>query len=273
MSNLASPKRASIVQRNKSALQTLQADIKETKTRLLSHGVYQSLNSLEKIALFSSHHIFAVWDFMALLKSLQKGLTCVEVPWKPVGTPTTRYLINEIVLNEECDVDLQGRRVSHYELYLQAMAQLGADPSKMSTLLGMLNEGCSIWDALEKVEGLPDSIKQFVSFTMDVALNQPIHVKAAVFTLGREDLIPDMFLEILNKLESDHPDKISIFKYYIERHIEVDGGDHSVLALDMISELCGNDAQKWKEATEFSIKSLEMRIILWDGVLKAVNAL
>jgi hypothetical protein len=93
-------------------------------------------------------------------------------------------------------------------------------------------------------------------------------VKAAVFTFGREDLIPSMFMKILDKIYADAPDKVSIFKYYIERHIEVDGDHHSHLALDMVSRLCGLDDSKWEEATAASVKALALRIGLWDAIFE-----
>jgi len=75
-----------------------------------------------------------------------------------------------------------------------------------------------------------------------------------------------MFTEILNKIYADHPHQVSTFKYYIERHIEVDGGHHSHLSLAMVAELCGEDATKWEEATMASLKALEMRSLLWDAI-------
>ena len=110
-------------------------------------------------------------------------------------------------------------------------------------------------------------ILNFLKYTFEIAQNAPLHVKAAVFTFGREDLIPDMFTQILNEIYSTHPEKVSIFKYYIERHIEVDGGHHSQLALQMVAELCGEDEQKWQEATVASLKSLEVRSELWNAIL------
>jgi hypothetical protein len=107
----------------------------------------------------------------------------------------------------------------------------------------------------------------FLAYTFEVAQDAPLHVKAAVFTFGREDLIPDMFTAILHKIYADHPNLVSTFKYYIERHIEVDGGHHSHLALEMVAELCGEDTAKWEQAAAASLKALEMRSLLWDAIM------
>ncbi|NBP59428.1 DUF3050 domain-containing protein, partial [bacterium] len=72
---------------------------------ILKHSLYGSLNGLDDLRAFSQVHVFAVWDFMSLLKSLQRQLTGIDIPWTPVGSASTRYLINEIVTGEESDVD------------------------------------------------------------------------------------------------------------------------------------------------------------------------
>ena len=245
----------------------LQEQIKTARTSLLTHPVYTQINDLEGLKKFTEFHVFAVWDFMSLLKSLQMGLTCVTLPWLPVGSANTRYLINEIVTGEESDVDALGNRISHFELYLQAMDQMGANAAEIKRMVSQLQSGQTIQKTIQD-SNLSNKVKQFLSFTFDIAQNAPLHVKAAVFTFGREDLIPDMFSQILNEIYSTHPEKVSIFKYYIERHIEVDGGHHSQLALEMVAELCGNDPLKWEEATAASIQSLEVRSGLWDAIIE-----
>jgi hypothetical protein len=229
--------------------------------------VYAQINDIEGLKKFTEFHVFAVWDFMSLLKSLQIGLTCVSLPWIPIGSANTRYLINEIVTGEESDVDELGNRISHFELYLQAMEQMGANTNAIKEMVTLLTSGQSI-DKTIQDSNLSSKVKQFLNFTFDIAQNAPLHVKAAVFTFGREDLIPDMFTQILNEIYSTHPEKVSVFKYYIERHIEVDGGHHSQLALEMVAELCGNNQSKWEEATAASIKSLEVRAGLWDAIIE-----
>ncbi len=245
----------------------LKNKIQATRANLLTHPVYTQIKDLAGLQNFAQYHVFAVWDFMSLLKSLQINLTSVSLPWLPVGSANTRYLINEIVLGEESDVDEQGNRISHFELYMSAMRQMGANASLIETLVESLMSGITIEEAI-RVSSIPDQVKQFLQFTFDIAQHAPLHVKAAVFTFGREDLIPDMFTQILNEVYTEHPDKVSIFKYYIERHIEVDGGHHSHLALEMVAELCGNDSIKWEEATQASIQSLEMRVKLWDAIIQ-----
>jgi hypothetical protein len=248
---------------------SLQQRIENERQLLLSHPVYKHIKNLEGLKQFSEHHVYAVWDFMSLLKSLQKDLTCIDIPWIPVGTADTRFLINEIVLGEESDVDEHGNRISHFELYLKAMKQMGANIAPILAVIDELKIGNSIGDVLTSLDIHP-KIKAFLTFTFEVALSTPAHVKAAVFTFGREDLIPDMFMSILNDVHREHPEKVSTFHYYIERHIEVDGDHHSHLALSMVEQLCGTDDKKWKEAEEYAVKSLHYRAGLWDSILDKV---
>lgn len=248
------------------AIQQLKTAIEPSRSKLLQHPVYHQIQTLTDLQKFAGVHVFAVWDFMSLLKSLQQKLTCVQTPWVPVGSANTRYLINEIVLGEESDVDAFDNRISHFELYQQAMRQMGASTQSIDQLIQALQSGTKIETAIEQLD-CAASIKAFLSFTFKIVNHAPAHVQAAVFTFGREDLIPDMFTRLLEKLVAESPEKVAIFKYYIERHIEVDGGHHSHLALEMVAELCGNDATKWKEAEAASIEALEIRAKLWDAVM------
>ena len=242
------------------------------RTRITEHALYRNIKTIEDLQVFAAHHVFAVWDFMSLLKSLQQQLTCIGVPWRPVGNASTRFLINEIVTGEESDVDPHGNRCSHFELYLAAMKEMGANTAVIEQLLHLLSQNVPVREAFRQLE-LPSSIIEFCNFTFDVIEHAPAHVQAAVFTYGREDLIPDMFHELVQQHKQQHPDKLNTFTYYLERHIEVDGDHHSHLAKEMVTHLCGADESKWEEARLFAERSLEMRYRLWEGVLSQLETI
>lgn len=249
----------------------IQIELADARAAIVDHPLYAQIRSAADLRIFMQHHVFAVWDFMSLLKGLQQQLTCVQTPWMPVGNANTRFLINEIVVGEESDVNAQGKRISHFEMYLEAMQQCGADASRIQSLIAHLHEGKSVREALLAC-GAPQNVCDFVNYTFEVIESNKPHVMAAVFTFGREDLIPDMFLAMVRDLSSSEAGKFEGFKYYLERHIEVDGDHHSHLALEMTKELCGQDQHKWQEALDASRKSLQMRKHLWDGCLQAIEA-
>jgi hypothetical protein len=87
--------------------------------------LYAKVKTIEDLQSFLENHVFAVWDFMSLLKALQSKLTCTTTPWFATANPETRYLINEIVVAEESDLTIDGRRQSHYEMYIEAMKDWG----------------------------------------------------------------------------------------------------------------------------------------------------
>lgn len=244
-------------------INTLLDRIGPIRKQIVEHPLYESLSDLNDLRRFSEVHVFAVWDFMSLLKSLQRELTCVTIPWTPVGSANTRYLINEIVTGEESDVDPKGNRISHFELYLRAMKEMGSDTGMIESVIQACKSGDSIQAALQQAD-LPPGILNFCRFTFDLIEQAPVHVQAAVFTFGREDLIPDMFQGMVATLSEQYPREINTFRYYLERHIEVDGDHHSHLAMDMVKELCGNDPQKWEEAATACVRALELRRDLWQ---------
>jgi hypothetical protein len=250
-------------------IKKIQQAIEPLRQQIINHKVYGIINSIEDLGIFMNHHIYAVWDFMSLLKALQNNLTCTNVPWFPVGSANTRYLINEIVTGEESDLDNQGNRKSHFEMYQDAMLQLGANADVFNNFFSALKTGCDL-NASFKSAGVPASASDFVNYTFEIINSGKAHLQAAVFTFGREDLIPKMFLSIVNDLNNKFPGQVSLLKYYLDRHIEVDGDHHSHLALDMTAELCEDDDEKWNEIEAASIIALQKRIELWDGIYNEV---
>ena len=243
----------------------IRSKVEPLRAAIAGHPLYNRITGPAEVQVFMQHHVYAVWDFMSLLKSLQNALTCTRVPWVPVGTAETRYLINEIVCGEESDVDLEGRRMSHFEMYLAAMEQAGASTTEIRAMLKEINAGTEPAVALRRA-GAPAAAQEFVDYTFQVIAGKKPHVMASVFTFGREDLIPQMFYGLVRDLGQRFPERFGLFQYYLQRHIEVDGDHHSGLALQMVSNLCGDDSGKWDEACQAAVKSLEHRLALWNGI-------
>ena len=253
-----------------SYIQNLEKNLSSTRKSLINHSLYSKLDSKQKLVEFMENHVFAVWDFMSLIKALQRNLTCIEVPWIPNENRLAGRLVNEIVLAEESDVDLNGNPKSHFELYLESMIQIGASTKKIEDFIFKIKTLKSYNKSIENINISP-VVKEFMDFTFNIINTNKNHVIASVFTFGREDLIPDMFIEIVKKLSVNNEIKADNLIYYLERHIEIDADEHGPMALKMIEKLCGEDEMKWKEAEIASKKALEMRIKLWDYIENKIN--
>ncbi len=253
-------------------ISTLRDKIEPLRQEIINHPVYKAIESLDDLKIFMQFHVYAVWDFMSILKTLQNNLTCTTVPWHPVGSADTRFLINEIVVGEEADVDQNGVRMSHFELYLQAMKQCNADTTQITHFIDRFLDSKNIRTALLE-SNTPSHAAEFVVFTFDAIQQNKIHCLASIFTFGREDLIPGMFLSMVEDIFNQFPEDISTFKYYLERHIEVDGDHHSHLALQMTQNLCADNPLFWKEAELAAINALKARITLWNGAYAQITKL
>lgn len=253
-----------------SQIQIIERQILEFKNKLAIHEIYDLLNDIEDIKVFMEMHVYAVWDFMSLVKALQKELTCISLPWKPSDNPKTSRFINEIVLGEESDVNENGVPKSHFEMYLEAMIEVGANTSRISDLVNSVD---TLDDISKKITiaDLQHAEKEFLEFTFSVIQTNQAHKIAAAFTFGREDLIPDMFIEIIKKANQGQRNKYPKLTYYLNRHIELDGDEHGPLSLEMVSELCGNNEDKWNDVLEISIEALKKRMDLWNAIANEIK--
>nr|VFK04987.1 MAG: Protein of unknown function (DUF3050) [Candidatus Kentron sp. H]VFK05304.1 MAG: Protein of unknown function (DUF3050) [Candidatus Kentron sp. H]VFK08552.1 MAG: Protein of unknown function (DUF3050) [Candidatus Kentron sp. H] len=249
--------------------------IRPLRAQLDSHPVYAAVRTLDDLRTFMSHHIFSVWDFMSLLKSLQEELAPAHAPWSPVGNPTVRRFINELVLEEESDEtppDSAGKfsYMSHFELYAQAIEEVGASAEIAREFSHRASENGFV-DALASVENrIPPAASAFMRKTFSFIRTGKPHVIAAAFALGREYIIPPMFRTLLEKMRIDKS-QAPAFHYYLERHIHLDEDHHGPLSMLMLNELCGGDGQRIAEAEEAAREAMQARIVFWDGVLDTLR--
>ncbi len=241
-------------------LKTLLNDINPYQDQLVAHSLYEKLSSFEHLKMFMGVHVFAVWDFMNLLTTLQTTFTSVSVPWLPPEQPQVARLINEIKLEEESDY-IEGEVISHFQYYVKSMGALQIPTEPVEGFIARVREQ-GYQTAVQSPE-TPGAVQAFLGHTLECIEAGPVAV-AASFTFGRETLIPGMFVKILE--HSHHSQEVQKFKTYLERHIELDGEEHGDLATELVKQLCGDDEEKWRMATEYAVSAIQARIDLYSRI-------
>ena len=231
---------------------------------LLNHPIYAEVDSLGRLREFMQMHVFAVWDFMSLVKRLQSELTSNSLPWIPPLSARIARFTNEVVLGEESDVGPDGKPISHFELYLRAMDEIGADTTEIRGFTSQVAVGAEWEDVLEDLS-IPPGVRDFVTDTLACAIHGSTVEVAASFFFGREDVIPEMFERLLG-LWRNAKAEVPHFAYYLERHIEPDGGSHGPWAQEMLTTLAGQCESNWQKATGAARRAITSRIQLWDSV-------
>ncbi len=247
----------------------LRNNVAPLRERLLRHPVYSEVNSLDRLQEFMRIHVFAVWDFMSLIKRLQRDVTALHLPWTPPASAEIARFTNEVVLGEESDLGPSGKPESHFELYLRAMEEVGAQTADIRAFITRVEHGEN-WETTLKELNVPAVISDFVSGTLHCAIYGSVVEVASYFFFGREDVIPDMFRKLLVLWKAGAVE-VPHFAFYLERHIELDGDSHGPWARRMLIALAGEDEDKWLEAHLAARRALESRFKLWDGVVAHVK--
>ncbi|MFL9937106.1 DUF3050 domain-containing protein [Paraburkholderia sp. RL18-103-BIB-C] len=243
------------------------ADLAEARRRLLDHTIYRKVANVESLRSFMGAHVFAVWDFMSLAKRLQRELTCVSLPWMPSKDREGARLINEITLAEESDIGPDRSPIRHLELYVGAMKEVGADTKQFETFCGLILQGLSPTHALSEC-AVPEHVQAFVLTSLRVALTGSVEEVMAYFLFGREDVILGMFERLQAALGGQT--EMAYFRHYLNRHIELDGGEHGPAALNILLRQVGNDRELQEQAIKYAVSAIEARIRLFSGIERSL---
>ncbi|MEE2678672.1 MAG: DUF3050 domain-containing protein [Myxococcota bacterium] len=246
------------------------SDLFEARKRLQDHALYGAVRTIGDLRRFTEFHVFAVWDFMTLLKSLQRELTSVSLPWSPPRDPEAARLVNELVLAEESDAIGAGanlRHLSHFAWYLEAMTEIGADRTAIDTWVDSSRRSDSLRAALGTTELVP-AVGAFLSATADT-LDEPLPVRAATFHQARESIIPEMFLPIADQLAARGFECATLLAY-LRRHVDVDSQEHAVASEQMVARLLEGSPELASRADAVSVHALSARAALWDAILEAL---
>lgn len=224
------------------------------------------MSSKDQLAVFMEHHVYCVWDFMSLVKGLQHSIAPSSWPWRPTQHTTNgcARLLNDIIKTEESDY-VAGRYLSHFDLYLEAMEEVGANTRTVKTFVNSVFD-IGLYRAMSIV---PEPSRRFMESTFGfIGTNKP-HVMASAFAFGRETVIPGMYMNMVKKLgitEQQAPK----FYLWLNRHIEVDGESHGPASIDLVNILCNNDEMLFKEAELAGHKSIQDKIDFWDSVQQVI---
>ena len=241
-----------------------------------SHPVFGAVKTKSQLRTFMEHHVFPVWDFMSLLKFLQAELAPATWPWmlRPLAQGDLVRLVNDIVTGEESDNLPKSHRAksthaSHFDLYLMAMREVGADTAPITGFLEVVRSQ-GLGAGLD-ARMVPEPSRAFMQETFALLKQGEAHRVAASFSFGRENVIPGMFNSLLAKLAIGE-ERAPIFHYYLKRHAELDGDEHGPAALRLVATLCGDDPKKLEEAVESARAALASRNRLWGSLYKRLQS-
>jgi len=242
---------------------------------LANHPLYYALHSIEDVRIYMNYQVWCVWDFMSLVKAIQQKVTCVSVPWLPPKDGNLAAYINEIVSSEESDIAMDGNHASHFETYLRAMHEAGADTNPIGSFIKHLQEEGDFETAIE-ASGAPKEAKAFVRTTINFAIGD-LHQCVAAFCIGREELIPNMFTTLLGANSDENTSdavlndkRLATFRWYLERHIKLDSESHGPLSTRLFNSITGNDPTKREEALQSGLEALDARKKLLDATYNAI---
>ncbi len=242
--------------------------IEKAQWKLRQHPLTsrQSIGCIEDLQVFMENHVYAVWDFMCLTKQLQQHLAPSGSPWVPRYSASARRWINEIVLGEESDITKdQTSHLSHFESYVISMQEIGIDTTWIKnwpTLVETIG-----WSNAIQHPNVPDPAKYFMTQTKSFVDSNKPWVICSALALGREELLPEQFQSVLDQLEAaEIPSET--FKWYLARHVEIDGNDHGPAARKLLDELCGDDEEKHNEATDTALQAIRAREKYWDLIIQ-----
>ena len=252
------------------------ATLTNLQASLHNHEIYTRITTHDQLSIFMQTHVFAVLDFMFLLKSLQKAYTNTNVMWTSTNLPKIGRFVNSIVVGEETDEIVIGNMtyiMSHFELYKLAMHEVGCDTTLIDSLVNHIKNQQSpttnhirVWLHQNK-DKIGNHVLDFVLTTL-MFVDSDSHITASAFLYGREDPIPQMFRNFLEK--STNINNYPFLKAYMERHIEVDSGEHGPMARQILNTLTTSD--KIGEEIENAGKiAIQARINLWSGVVNSLS--
>jgi hypothetical protein len=251
-------------------IQSLEDQLAPLQQQIAAHPLINALTTRAALDCFMTHHVFAVWDFVCLLKTLYARIGCVSVPWFPPQDADSVHFLSSILLDEESDqLPHHPERCAHFDLYRHAMQQCGANTQPIVQFLYRLQQGHTLAQALQASE-IPLAARRFVESTW-AFFTEPTPAIAAAFVFGREAMVPQLFTPLLAQMERHAIPRCGLFKDYLTRHIAIDSAAHYPQALKMLEHLCRDSAEDWRMVQKAAEQALTERLRFLSGIHDALQ--
>ncbi|NVJ59807.1 MAG: DUF3050 domain-containing protein [Gammaproteobacteria bacterium] len=238
---------------------------------LNNHPLFNCIHFIEDLKVFMEHHIFTVWGYLSLLKAMQCNLTCASAPWIPVGDPSIRRMINELVCREESNELVGG--LSTFEWYLQSMSDCNANTSSINKMIDSLSHG---EHSFLDLSYLSSPLKNYIITIQQIIKNGSLREIAAAFSAEQSVRLPKPFIKATSSLNKQHPKQTKSFHYYIksyyqERYVKEDFTKHGTLTLSLLVRLCNNNNNKYRDCLSVIEQILESKLLLWNSIFSLLN--
>ena len=250
-----------------------QNSIAPFNSKLINHKIYGQISDMRKTKIFMESHVFSVWEYLTMLKALQRELATRDISFLHENVPDLPYLINQIVLNEEIEEESRGEYLSAmglYQLYINSMDEIGADSNPIKYFVDCIkvnkNWNNTIRDTITRFDNIPIQTYEYLNYNLKMIELSEIHELAGIFFFGREDINSKFILLIKSNIE--HEKSLSNLKNIIKRHVDDDSKNKNPILGEYINNiLCKDDDKKWKKVEISVIEAIKKRIELWDGML------
>lgn len=226
----------------------IDSEIKSLIKGVVDHPVYSRIITPDALKIYMQRHVYFVLDFMFLVKSIQNEYTNTSPIWFPRMMKSDNamigHYINEIVTTEETDVKFGGK--SHLEYYIEAMKEAKADTSDIESVLCNLKKGTP--DRILDIQNVyaRDIFRQVCR----LGDSGKVYAALGVFAVARENIIPEMFTNIVKTIDSEFPGNFTKLRTYLDRHIELDSEEHGPMSSLMLKAI----PSEWEESARIAIK-------------------
>ncbi|KOY51772.1 DUF3050 domain-containing protein [Polaribacter dokdonensis] len=230
--------------------------------------LYSSIENKKDVKSFMENHIFAIWDYMSLMRALENNLRDNSVPWFPSNNGKNLKILYKILDEEEYTIDASGSVKSYFEMYLEAMEEIGANTSDILNILSH-SKTINLIDEALNLTGMNIESFYYTRFIYTIIKSQKPHLMAIVFALSKELVSKVLILE--DFCRKDFSNKYDKTLFLINKLKAVNSKNYNSNAFKLASDFIGEDPQKLMEAKRAALNCVRYRDLHIEGIARSIQ--